>query len=241
MLPRQIRLNLAMSLMRRIFVCLRPIRHGSIYYQPAGNGTKMNEESNFVRFLNESLALFFNSSASTEVPYAHIFIHRASSSNFVRFLNESLALFFNSSASTEVPYAHIFIHRASSSNFVRFLNESLALFFNSSASTEVPYAHIFIHRASSTQYMRVDKWTKTWTIHRFATLFTSRRIKPQQLVKIIYGLTRKNILLLREQQAGKGGNEEGNVDGGRFVQLLIARTVAVACRDKSLARLSLII
>ena len=66
MFARQIRLNLAMSLMRRIFVCLRPIRHGSIYYQPAGNGTKMNEESNFVRFLNESLALFFNSSASTQ-------------------------------------------------------------------------------------------------------------------------------------------------------------------------------
>ncbi|KAL3570293.1 hypothetical protein D5086_027542 [Populus alba] len=85
MFPRQIRLNLAMSLMRRIFVCLRPIRHGSVYYQPAGNGTKMNEESNFVRFLNESLALFFNSSASTEVRYAHIFIHRASSTQYLRF------------------------------------------------------------------------------------------------------------------------------------------------------------
>jgi hypothetical protein len=45
----------------------------------------MNEESNFVRFLNESLALFFNSSASTEVPYAHIFIQRASSTQYIRF------------------------------------------------------------------------------------------------------------------------------------------------------------
>jgi hypothetical protein len=49
-------------------------------------------------------------------------------------------------------------------------------------------------------------------------------------------------ILLREQQAEEGGNEEeGNVDGGRFGQLLIACTVAVACRDKSHARLSLII
>jgi hypothetical protein len=77
MFPRQIRLNLAcflfLSLMRRI-VCLRPIRHGSIYYQPAGNGSKMNKESNFVRFLNESLALFFNSfciNRSTTCTYLH--------------------------------------------------------------------------------------------------------------------------------------------------------------------------